>query len=77
MGRRRIRERKDINNYDHQPCMHLHHALHMYIIDTVYTQLTLFTYMAAGITYLGAQRWNAVELYPQFPNTLPFTFHTV
>ena len=46
-------------------------------LDTVYTQLTLFTYMAAGITYLGAQRWNAVELYPQFPNALPFTFHTV
>ena len=51
--------------------------LHMYIIDT-YTHSHLTLIIVAGeITYLTAQRRNAVELYPQFPNTLPFTFHTV
>ena len=48
----------------------------MYIDTYIHSHLTLII-VAAGITYLGAQRWNAVELYPQFPNTLPFTFHTV
>ena len=31
----------------------------------------------AWITYLAEQRRNAVELYPQLPNTLPFTFQSV
>ena len=45
--------------------------LYMYI----HTRLSVRA--AAGLTYLGEQRRNAVALYPQLPNRLPFTFHIV